>query len=64
MAQTGGVTHAAPKMHLMKSMDKPVKDHLAVQHDNLKMLAENHNNEKLATTFLIVEAGLIAYYFW
>ena len=58
------VTHAAPKTHLMKSTDKPVKDHLAVQHDNPKMLAEKHNDEKLAITFLIVGAGLIAYHFW
>ena len=33
------------------------------QHD-LKMLTEKHNDEKLAITFLIVEAGLIAYHFW
>ena len=34
-----------------------------VQHD-LKMLTEKHNDEKLAITFLIVGAGLIAYHFW
>ena len=34
-----------------------------VQHD-LKMLNEKHNNEKLAITFLIVGAGLIAYDFF
>ena len=59
-----GVAHAAPKMHLMKSTDKPVKDHLAVQHDNPKMLAKKHNDEKLAITFLIVGAGLVFYHFW
>ena len=32
-------------------------------HD-LKMLTEKHNDEKLAITFLIVGAGLIAYHFW
>ena len=57
-----GVVHDAPKM--MKSMDKPVKYQLAAQHDNPKMLAEKHNNYKLAITFLIVGAGLIAYHFW
>ena len=35
----------------------------AVRHD-LKMLTEKHNDEKLAITFLIVGAGLIAYHFW
>ena len=59
-----GVVHAPPKMHLMKSTDKPVKDHLAVQHDNPKMFGEKHNDDKLAITFLIVGAGLIAYHFW
>ena len=34
------------------------------QHDNSRMLTEKHNDEKLAITFLIVEAGLIAYHFW
>ena len=33
------------------------------RHD-LKMLTEKHNDEKLAITFLIVGAGLIAYHFW
>ena len=28
-----GVAHAASKMHLMKSMDKPVEDHLVVLHE-------------------------------
>ena len=32
-----------------------------VRHD-LKMLTEKHNDEKLAVTFLIVGAGLIAYH--
>ena len=48
------------------TMDKPIKDHLAVQHEqigNPKMLAEKHNDEKLAITILIVGAGLIAYHF-
>ena len=31
---------------------------------DLKMLTEKHYDEKLAITFLIVGAGLIAYHFW
>ena len=31
---------------------------------NLKMFTERQNDEKLAITLLIVETGLIAYYFW
>ena len=48
-------------------VDKPIKDHLAVQHeqiDNPKMLAGKHNDENLAITIFIVGAGLIAYHFW
>ena len=55
-----GVTHDAP----MKRTDQPVKvDHLGIQYDNLKMIAEKHNNEEIAITFSIVGAGLIAYHF-
>ena len=36
---------------------------LAVRH-NLKILTEKHNDEKLAITFFIMGAGLIAYHFW
>ena len=36
----------------------------AVRYGNPKMLTEKHNNEKLVITFLMVEAGLIAYHFW
>ena len=36
----------------------------AAQYDNLKMLTEKHNDEKLAITLLIVGGGLIAYHFW
>ena len=56
------MTHNAPKM--MKSTDKPVKDNLATQHDNPKMIAEKHNDDKPVITFLIVGAALIAYHFW
>ena len=48
-------------------VDKPMRDHLAVQHEqieNLKMLAEKHNDEKLAIAVFIVGAGLTAYHFW
>ena len=34
------------------------------RHDNLKMITEKHNNEKLVITLLIVEIGLITYHFW
>ena len=60
--KTEGVAHDAPKM--MKSTDKLVKDHLAAQYDNPKMLTEKHNGEKLYITLLIVGAGLISYHFW
>ena len=54
------MTHDAPR----KRTDQPVKvDHLVIQHDNLKMIAEKHNNEEIAITFSIVGAGLIAYHF-
>ena len=56
------MTHDAPKM--MKSTDKPVKDNLATQHDNPKMIAEKHNDDEPVITFLIVGAALIAYHFW
>ena len=58
-----GVAHAAPKMHLMKWTDKPLKDHLVVQRDQTDN-PKRHAEEKLAITFLIVGTGLIAYHFW
>ena len=42
------VAHDATKM--MKNMDKPVKDDFAAQHDNPKMLAKKHIDDKLAIT--------------
>ena len=46
-------------------LDKqPVKEHPMAQDDNSRTLTEKHNDEKLANTFLIVRAGLIAYHFW
>ena len=45
-------------------MDKPIKDRFAAQHGNQKILAEKHNDEKLAITILIVGIGWIAYHFW
>ena len=56
---TKGAAHATPKMHLLKSIDKPIKET-----DNQKMLAEKHNDEKLPITILIVGDGLLAYHFW
>ena len=35
-----------------------------IRHDNLKMLTEKHNDEKLVITLLIVRPGLINYHFW
>ena len=65
-----GAAHAAPKIHLVKSTDKPIKDRFTDQHeqtivltDNQKFLAGKHNDEKLAVTILIVGAGLIVYHF-
>ena len=40
------------------------KAHQVQQTVNQRMLAERHNDEKLAITTLIVGAGLVAYYFW
>ena len=61
----------------VKSTDKPIKYHLAAQHDpvghkahqvqqtvNQRMPAERHNDEKLAIAILIAGAGLFAYHFW
>ena len=47
---------------VLKKMVIPVAQH-NLPH-NLKMLNEKHNDEKIAITFLIVGAGLIAYHFW
>ena len=60
--KAGDMIHDTSKM--IKSTKKPVKNCLATQHDNLKMLTEKHNDDKLVITFLIVEAGLIAYHVW
>ena len=46
---------------MKKRTDK--SDNLAIQHDSSRMLSEEHNDEKLAITLLIVGAGLIAYRF-
>ena len=59
--KAGSVAHAAPKMR--KGTDKPVKDHTVNQHDNSRMVSEEHSDEKLAIALLIVGAGLIAYQF-
>ena len=54
-----GAAHAAHKINLMKSTYKPIKET-----NNQRMLAEKHNNKKLAITILIVGAGLVAFHFW
>ena len=59
---TGDVAHE--KVIIEKGTDEPVKGHLATQDQNLKMLTEKHNDDKLPIIFLIVGAGLIAYHFW
>ena len=51
------------KKLLLTPSDEPKIVIPAVRHD-LKTLTKKHNDEKLAITFLIVGAGLIAYYFW
>ena len=43
---------------------QPVKEYPIAQDDSSKMLAKKHDDEKLAITFLIAEAGLIASHFW
>ena len=55
----GNVAHDAP----MKKTDNQsvMEDHLM---DKSRMLTEQHNDEKLSITLLIVGAGLIAYQFW
>ena len=55
--EAGDVKHDA-------SDKQPVKEHPITQDDNSRMLAKKHDDEKLAITFLIVGAGLIAYHFW
>ena len=51
------------KDHKKLFLDEPRIVIPAIRHD-LKMLTKKHNDEKLAITFLIVGAGLIAYHFW
>ena len=57
----------------MKSSDKPIRDRLAAQHENIvtiltvdnrKIVGEQYNDEKLAITLLIVGTWIIAYHFW
>ena len=51
------------KDHKKMSPDTPKKIVIPAARHDLKMLTEKHNDEKLAITFLIVGAGLIAYHF-
>ena len=57
LPEPGNVKHDA-------SDKQSIKEHSVAQGDNLRMLTEKHNDEKLAITFLIVGTGLIAYHFW
>ena len=52
------------KDHKKLPLDAPKKIVIPVARHDLKMLTEKHDDEKLAITFLIAGAGLIAYHFW
>ena len=56
-----GVVHK--RVTIGKGTDEPVKERLATHDENLKLLTEKHNDDKLAIAFLIVGAGLIPYHF-
>ena len=56
-----GVAHDTLK--IVKSKDEPKIVIPTVRHD-LKIFTEKQNDEKLATKFLMVGAGLIDYHFW
>ena len=55
LPEPGNVKHNA-------SDKQPIKEHVIAQDDNLIMLTEKHDDEKLAITLLIVGSGLIAYH--
>ena len=57
LPRSGNVKHDA-------SDKQTTKEHAMVQDDNLRMLTEKHNVEKLTITFLIVGTGLITYHSW
>ena len=59
LQEPGKVVDAAPKVHSIKSTDKPIKET-----GNQRMHVKIHNDEKLTITILIVGAGLVAYHFW
>ena len=48
LGKTQVVAYDASKM--MKGKDASVKDHTITQHDNSRMLSEEHSDEKLAIT--------------
>ena len=52
------------KDHKKLHLDVTNKTVIPVARNDLKMLTEKHNDEKLAIIFLIVGAGAIAYQFW
>ena len=59
------INRAHKKLFVVKP-DVPMTVIPVARHDpdNLKMLTEKHDDEKLAITLLIVGDGLIAYHFW
>ena len=59
LQEPGKVEDAAPKVHSIKSTDKPI-----TETGNQRMHVKIHNDEKLTITILIVGAGLVAYHFW
>ena len=61
-SKAGSVAHE--RVIIEKSTDELAKDCFATQHENLKMLTEKHNDDKLAITILILGAELNAYHFW
>ena len=58
-----GLNRDINKDHKKMPPDVPKIVIPAARHD-LKMITKNHNDEKIAITFLIEGAGLIAHHFW
>ena len=52
------------KDHKKLTLGTPRKAVIPTAQQDLKMLNEKHNDEKLAITLLIVGSALIAYHFW
>ena len=52
------------KLLVSPPRDTPKRVVTMVHRHDLKMINEKHNDEKPATTLLILRVGLIAYHFW